>query len=368
MSKSLSVIALIIGFAAISNAETCLSGRDAFAKSVYLKVRKNCVFCHDGRRPDTPMFASPDLQVSYDRLLNYMNFSKIEDSLLVIRAGNGHCKDENCEEEHGQEMKKLAEDWWAGGENLCYRNGRFFSAEVAIPANLPNDKQGFKTLSFDLGSINNQLKEIYLQIDIQDHIQPAENLAYKAYRFKSPRIVSKNSASLKIKNLKVLLNGKYDPVYNAYASIDAEVKLWPVVNNEFKWASTVLSGVHLTLMKDSLTDAKLSVSFDMIEKTNASNKGCANIGAYKTYFKPMVQQLKCSECHNSQAKEYGTALLNFDGAEDNQCAVASTLVEGRAFTAMPLLKIPVQNYGKHPQLDEQSRAAYVQAMKSWLMQ
>src|SRR5436190_717527 len=87
-------------------AAACEVGFQAFLPTVYAKVRRDCALCHDGSKVGmgAPPFATDDPNSSYQQLLNYMNFTNINESLLVIRAGNNHCGESNCNPASGADM------------------------------------------------------------------------------------------------------------------------------------------------------------------------------------------------------------------------------------------------------------------------
>ena len=355
------IVSLFFSFLLQAQADTCQPGLAAFERTVYAKVRRDCAGCHSGVRPDAPAFASGDVKQSYEHLLNYMNFSQPQESLLVVRAGNGHCGEENCEIESGIEMAELAKSWWETGENSCQRNGRLFTAEINVPENLPAPAQGFSTLTFDLLAVDEKFRGVSFAIDVQEYL-PKSAATKGALRFKSPRFVSEKQVSLRVKNIKILIDGAYDAVYNAYTTIDKSVSLRKVNTG---YASPVLSGVHQVIMKNVLPRSKLSVSFVELESSQVT-AACMNERGFKSKVSPVLNDLKCSECHNNSGKSFGESVLNLNSPESERCEVFSELVNSKNFMSSPAVSIPTRSYGQHPILSENDRLKYVGALKDWL--
>lgn len=362
--KNLILIAAFLLTVSSSLASTCESGFEAFKQTVYPKVSKSCTLCHDGSRPNAPAFVTKDVAANYEFLASYMNFGQISDSLLVIRAGNGHCLVSNCNADSGAEMMDLAQKWYSNGENSCYRNGRFFSSSIEIPNTLPKVDQGFATLSLPLDAIDQTFKGIKFEVDAQSFIE-ASDATRGAYRFKSPRLVD-GTGAVYVQNIKILLNGKYDVIYNAYTGIDRNVSFVPMNIGGRKSATAVLSGSSLIILKDSLPSAKLSVSFDKINFINESQVNCINLNGFANGVAPMLKTLACNKCHNSTGTLLGTRIFDLSLEQNNLCRIATALMEPKLFMSSPLVTFPTRGYFNHPQLPVANHAEYTSALKKWI--
>lgn len=341
--------------------EDCVSGFDSFKTTVYPKIRRDCALCHDGSRSVAPPFATTDVSNSYSQLVSYMNFSSLEESLLVVRAGNGHCNRVNCQAESGREMNALAAQWWEGGEKTCERNGRYFTEAMALPEDLPGESAGFKTLSFDLAGAKPELKGITLQIDVQNYMDKS-SISKGAYRFRSPRLIGGKEA-IYIKDLKILLNGKYDVVYNAYSTINRNFAFFEIPNSIS--ATAVLSAEMIIMLKDSLPLPKISVSFVEISKVKEV-LSCENSDLFKTTVLPVLNEAKCATCHNSKGETLGQKLFDCTAEPTTLCNRASSLVDPFYTQVSPMIVIPSKGLYEHPQLTEEQRYQYVRAIKTWL--
>lgn len=358
-------LVLALAFLCGNIGDACDTGFRAFEQTVFAKVRKDCAKCHDGQRPNAPAFAIGDMAKSYELVANYMNFTKTDESLLVIRAGNGHCGTDKCEEESGREMAELAERWWSEGEKTCERNGKFFTAEQDIPADLPGPKDGFRTLRFPLRTINPRFQDVYLQIDAQEYL-PASKETRGAYRFKSPRLVGGKNP-LHVQDLKILLNGKHDLIYNAYTTIDQTYSFSQIEDNDPKLRSVtgVLSGQGLIIMKDSLPNPKLSVSFVAIEE-KAQGDACKNPEKFAQNVTPLFARMQCATCHNGKNASIGERVFNVNLDNAALCTLATQLVDPRYPMVSPLLTLPARGFMGHPKLEDGNRIDYVGTVKAWL--
>lgn len=362
MLKTIVVIGSLFGITQGAWAATCDSGFESFKRTVYEKVRMDCVKCHNGQRPNAPAFAADDPEVSYEHLLNYMNFSKPEESLLVIRSGNSHCGLKSCDAASGEEMLKLTEQWWSDGEKACERNGRFFTAEQELPA-LPNSTEGFKTLTFDLGAMKAELKGVSIQIDAQNYLEDTTS-ARGAYRFKSPRLVGGKNP-IKIKDVKVLLNGKFDPIFNAFSGIDRTMIFFPVAKAKEKTATPAMSGHTLVLLKDGLPKPKITISFVIVEE-GSDDRRCPDEETFTKKLMPTYKTMKCATCHTADGKSMGEKVFDMTKKSEELCAISDRLVDSKYPGLSPLITWPVRGLAGHPQLNEAERYEYSKAVKDWI--
>ena len=343
----------------------CDTGFAAFEKTVFTKVRRDCVSCHDGRRSDAPAFAVADSFRSYDMLSSYMNFSKIEDSLLVIRAGNSHCGDENCDATSGKEMLEMTKQWWGSGEKSCERNGKVFTAALPLPE-LPAPPEkgvsetGFVTMRFDLATILAELKGVSFQIDIQDYMAQMGSVK-GAYRVRAPRLVG-GKGVVYLKDVKVLLNGKYDPVYNAYTQLEREVEF--VSYSDAQTATPVLSSQAMIILKDGLAQPKLSISFVGLE-VRRNTASCAT-AKFSQMVVPQLQKQQCAQCHQPAGKTIGEQIFDVTKKDEQVCKSAVQLTDSRFPRISALIEYPVQGLFGHPQVAETERADFSNAIKAWI--
>jgi len=291
-----------------------------------------------------------------------MNFSKIEESLLVIRAGNGHCKEESCEFESGLDMAEKARTWWESGEKICLRNGKYFTAEIPLPKELPKSENEFTSLTFNLKDLEKDLDGVRFQIEVQDFI-PTSPDTKGAYRVRFPRFIN-GSGALLVKDIKVLLNGKYDQVANAFTDISKSVPFVPIDVAGVETATPLLSAQAIIILKDGLANPKLSISFVEIQKVEQAD--CFGRNRFKKYMLPIFNRVRCDTCHNSEGQAIGTRMLNIDDSESDLCKSTSALVNAQYPMTSPLVSFPVKGTSNHKQLSESEQQELIDAVRFWL--
>lgn len=359
-SMLISLLLLVMIYSLPSNA--CPEGYESFQKNVHAKVRKDCARCHDGQNSQAPAFASQDAKSSYESILSYMNFTDKAQSLFVIRAGNGHCAMKNCNEASGAEMLELTTKWWGEGENLCFRNGKYFTQEVSLPEYLPADQNSYKVVNVPLDKVNADLAGMSFQFKIQNFQNEGDGTK-GAYRIRAPRLIN-GSGAVKIKDVKILLNGKYDEVYNAYSIIDQTATFVPLTRVQEKSATPVLSSQHLIISKDSLEDKKISVSFMAIEKSAETE--CANLTKFNSTVMPLFQKMNCISCHSDGAVELPLLVFDMTTPADHLCRVTTELGKQKYKRVSPLINYVSSEHAFHESLPQEEREQFSDAIQSWL--
>lgn len=268
----------------------CEAGHNAFRTTVFEKITRDCKGCHKGSHPQAPAFASEDSSKSYPSLLRYVDFHHIERSVLTIRAGNDHCKLPNCNAASGREMATLIQQWWDQGEKDCKRNGKFFTQEIPIPTSLPADPAKFSLLRWDLSTVSTELKGTFLQVEAQQFIRATE-LNPGAYRFRRPRFIG-GTRPLKVKDLKILINGKFDLLSNAYTSIDQTVSPQNTVHENIY---PVLSSHTLLVLQDLAEGDRVSASFEILSPSEPTE--CKAVEDFKERVYSTWKNENCFQCH-----------------------------------------------------------------------
>lgn len=77
--------------------------RTAFEKGVYPILKVNCSPCHITR---SPQIAANNLDVAYSSTKEQVNFTAVEQSLLVAKSKDGHCG-ERCRLDTGPLVREL---------------------------------------------------------------------------------------------------------------------------------------------------------------------------------------------------------------------------------------------------------------------
>jgi mono/diheme cytochrome c family protein len=290
--------------------QACGEGLNAFSNSVHKMVRSRCTTCHENNSgPATgPSFAIENVNLSYERIRRYVNFANIPSSYFVRKGGNQHCVAHgvNCEITHDDVLREL-NAWWESGEKICPQNGKFFTGRVAIPAQLPNRDQGYTMMRWDLGSASPDFAGSVLEIEVQrfaDRVDASPG----GYRFRKPRLVARDY-SLKIKDLKILINGKYDVLANAYVGIKQSVNAGPT--------GAVLSARPMIVIQDQAQGDEALISFEVLRK--AAPVQCNATKLFSESVGKLVEVRNCRECHMA-AGTAGNRMFPMDSDTNQLCA------------------------------------------------
>jgi hypothetical protein len=79
---------------ALSSTTNSTTDIQAFTQTVYPIAVQNCFNCHSSAT--APLIAATDPNVAYQSVLNYINFSKVSSSDLLVQSANNHCGISNC--------------------------------------------------------------------------------------------------------------------------------------------------------------------------------------------------------------------------------------------------------------------------------
>ena len=214
-------------FIPYAEAQTVLQdskGLEAFRRNVYQPILQNqCMKCHGNNGPG-PNHSSEDIGTSYQMVLRYTNFMDIKNSKFVVKGSNDHGNGYGGHVTINQDdLIQALQKWWDQGENTAFLEGKIVLPAQTI-SDLPQDGN-YKTLSWNLGDLDSNLKGAKFEIDIQRFISSGEKTG-GAYKLKEPRI-STNNNSVDIKSLNVILNGIWDSSANNYASLNYVVSTRP---------------------------------------------------------------------------------------------------------------------------------------------
>lgn len=283
----------------------CETGVSAFTETVHKKVMKDCKECHGGTT-NLPAFAVPDVEQSYFRVRNFVNFGSPNASKLVNQAGNGHCFGKpNCNSTSGEEMLALVKEWWEKGQKECKDFGAYYSLENPLPPEVVKGDPTFVTLEWDLGKIAPAFAKNFFQLEVKRFAAPTA-VTPGAYIFRKPRIRGAIEG-LHIKGIKILVNRKYDVVANAYNFIDKTVG--SLEEGETAHLFSAFSSDTLIVLQDLAENDMLSISFDVIEKAEA--EPCKAEGEFTDHILPHFETFKCYDCHGGgPTKAAGTAPAN----------------------------------------------------------
>lgn len=276
--------------------DQCTAGITAFTSTVYAKIEKDCKECHGGANPDAPPYASGDNTSTYYAVLNYVNFSDIPDSTLVLRAGNGHCGKSNCNSASGADMLNQVKAWYAQGQNTCPVAGNYFTAEVPVPTNLPDNTQtpAWQTLQWDMSTISVQFAGYTFGLDMQYWVRPTSSDP-GAYRFREPRVLT-GTDTIHIANIKVLINHTWNSSDNDYTVVDRIVSPQTGPSGQAAPYPT-LSADEIITFPQGTTD-KISVAFNVLESDDPVP--CNDESLFTSSILPYLHQGTCYSCHGGE--------------------------------------------------------------------
>lgn len=156
------------------------------------------------------------------------------------------------------------------------------------------------TLRYDLSNIVN-VPNTYFEINVVDY-------DLYSYKFSKPRIIS--NANFKVKNLKLLVNGEFNPQHSTYTIVD---KIVTPSDNQ-------LSNYSMVVLKDR-GNAGDKISFSFEELYSTSNTGTTTAGAtggvtgqdsltaYQQTVYPISRSSSyaCVGCHNTRSPAHASS-------------------------------------------------------------
>ncbi len=346
--------------------DPCEGGKAAFEKTVYAKIKTDCAECHapGGRGPT---FVLADTAAAYMRVKNYVDFVDLSRSVLGIRAGNNHCLKENCNEASGKEMKTLLQAWWDGGESSCKTVGKYFTAAITAPSDLPvylpEKVDAWKRIEWDLSAIRDDLAGTKFSVEAQVY-SPGTDAAPAAYRFRKPRM-HQGFDPIRIAGVRILVNGKFDRLANAYESIDTVTAPQEVAGGgilEFP----VLTSQPLLLLQEKKAGDMFSVAFD--ELTIVDRPKCKEAGMFKEKVLPILAKADCASCHTTA----GTATLPAARAsfameltDDQLCSAFIQRTNHTSPLRSVVIEMPARGKLGHPIVITEP-AAYLDVLQTWM--
>lgn len=327
---------------------TCGVGVNAYKNTGYSFVREKCVRCHGGDGPGNPAFADDNMNESYFHVRNRVNFTDPLRSLLVIKGTDGHCRGCGATAEG---MAKMLQNWWEQGEKTCVSNGKLFSGKIPVPADLPRDRTKFMTLAWDLGSIRNEFRGVQFLIDAQKYADP-DGGRPGAYLFRKPRMMGGNVA-FRIKDVKVLVNGRFDIAADAFRMIDTTV----APQNGSRTAGEaapypLLTAETLIVLQDQKEGDQLSLSFEILEKGTVPM--CRRQAQFEADVLSLMKARSCTYCHGGADEggfEPANRSFNMNLSDADLCSAMLQRTVREVIALSPIVKLPLgQAPEDHPEV------------------
>ncbi len=331
--------------ASLDQTAPCTSGITAFQNTVYAKITRDCKLCHDGSNAAAPAYDSGDLTQTYFSVSNYVDFQNPETSTFVVRAGNGHCGLDNCDTASGADMLTQVKAWWDQGQKTCQVNGKYFTAELPVPADLP-EKTAWTLLQWDLSTVSLNLTGFTFGIDAQYLLKPSATNA-GAYRFRKPRLLTGNRP-VHVNNIKILINRGFNPIDNIYTIVDRIVSPQHGPAGEAAPYPTLSADTLITIPQTA--SDKLSIAFDVIQL--ASSVPCKALDNFTDNIFPYFRQGTCFSCHGGEGGA-GTSpanvTYNMDLPNDQLCQGVRERVDFSDAIQSPFLSFGARGKFDHPQ-------------------
>ena len=344
--------------AAAEDVFACPNGENAFRRTVHRELRRNCRSCHKAGA-EIPPFATASAGNAYRYFLNYTDFAAVEKSVLVERAGNGHCKLPKCDESAGRAMAEAVREWWEQGQQDCHQAGAVRTAALPLPQEPPADRNHFHELRFDLGEAVPELAGTQFSIEVQRFTEPSV-AAKGSYRFRRPRFRGGDKAIF-VRGVQVLLNGRQLPYGDDFRDIAALVS--PVNAAAADSVYPVLSAQTMNLLADDTETDRVQIAFTDLRTTAAGD--CAQEDIFTRTVVPQLERNNCMTCHGAEADPAAVAAFDLRGDPATQCWACKQRLLVQGLRHSPLLAIPTRGQFNHPELSAEQRIAYFQALQAW---
>ena len=332
----------------------CEAGLQAFRGTVHNFVQTSCTRCHGGAGPG-PGFAVPNAEESYRQILRYVNFNDVGASRFVEIGGNYHCFNAygfDCGVQTPEPVRAAVESWWRGGQEGCPEAGNFFSADVAIPANLPPRGENYVMLRFDLSSLGEEFYGVFLELEAQKFADATPD--YRgAYRFRRPRLATPEH-TIALRGLRVLVNGHWDTLADRYVMIDTVVSPHAMPTNPAQALPfPVLSSDPLIVPIEKTGLDRISVSFDAIAL--APERQCRSLETFTRRVLPVLEARSCFHCHGGGTQNsggVGTAVqrMSLAGTHAEICKTALERIDFMTPRSSPWISFPLRGVFNHPRL------------------
>jgi hypothetical protein len=231
----------------------------AFEQTVHQVTKVRCTTCHINR---FPRHANANVQVAHDGTVNggAVDFNNVLNSRLVQRLSNdGHQCWSDCAND-AAEMKAAIDQWIllqedvvveTGGNNDGKTTTLSLPVSQAISENPVGNSNTTGYLEYDISEMLNTNETVTLRIKIMEF----DEFSYQLW---DPEIIS-NNLNVRVKGMKTLINGYYNPQHSAYTVVDTTTTP----------QSRSLSDYYLLALKDrGISLDKFSFQFEIVEVSN----------------------------------------------------------------------------------------------------
>ncbi|MBY0470560.1 hypothetical protein K2X30_05275 [bacterium] len=257
----------------------------AFQTGFYAAARARCVACHGASQ--SPLFAVVNINAAYATSKTVVNFSNVPGSVILTKVRDGHCG-ANCST-NGTEWTGFINTWRAAevaAGNItsaitpvqafaiaAQDNLKWVTGQIVLSGNLPSANSGdrFERIRFPLSNLSPEdpdLAAAVVEIEIQKMIDGDGN---RLYRIRNPRLAS-SVGMVQIKNIQVMINGRFDGIESAFADVDTLVTASAIPSDPSAALHTMpLSNKEILVLQDRGAGDKISLGFEVLRKADTSD-------------------------------------------------------------------------------------------------
>jgi hypothetical protein len=274
----------------------CVDGFNSFKARFHPFIRQAaCAGCHGGSSSSAPPWDVPTAEDSYARVKGYVDFASVATSKIVIRSGNGHCGPACSNPETKQMFIDKINEWWINGELQCDQVAFKKTHDIGLPSTM--SAANYSDISFDLGGIDPSLHDVSLKAEIKTMTSGSDN-GVVGYTVRKPRIVStRTDLSIKIKSLRLYINGAYQWYSNSFERVNTTVSV--AKTQAGVGVFPLLSPETITIVGQSPTADRLTLGIQSIEIS--AKPTCLAQPEFEQKILPIIQAKNCMQCHGTQA-------------------------------------------------------------------
>lgn len=341
---------------------------EVFSKTVYTITQAKCATCHATQQ--SPTFSSSDLSTSYSVTKGLVSFTNPGSSRLVDYGGNGHCGG-SCDVSNRTSLVSAIQQWAAaeasggGGlptpdsdpapDGLDQNPGTVRSTALTIPDLSGVTGNNWARVRFNLSGFTPAvgITDGVFEVEMQE-FTPASADLMGSIQIRFPRIGSPTTG-IWAKGIKIILNGRYDPILNTYHRVDSLVPPGGAISTTGTPPPAIPYadlGNRATLIipniKPYAQGNTLVFSFDVLQASAAVV--CRNLAGFIATVRPRMAA-SCYNCHQNVNSGGARFRLN---AQDDAGTCAQVLARAdranpanSSFILVPRLGLPLTNGNNH---------------------
>lgn len=194
MKKAIYLLLMILALQVRADDIVFEEGLTAFKTTLYPLLRERCIKCH-GQGGEAIQHSSPDVTEAYLNSKELVDFNDPMKSIFYRRVKSQHWLKHDPTQQGMTESEILdgINRWWEAGEKNVVNSYQLQSLEVALPANLPQMKEGkWVTLSWNL-ELGGAYKGCSIQVDIQKASEATPDYM-GSYRVRNPAVKCSQSS------------------------------------------------------------------------------------------------------------------------------------------------------------------------------